>query len=591
MMGSMELYYHYFPVLSLISGLILLSLGTFSLFRRQLPGTGLFAILMFAGAEIAIFYFFETACMDIDRKYLFLKLQFFGTATISVIWLFISAFFSGFRKLLQLKYIMLLLVIPFITIIIVWTNDYHHLFWREIGLGEFGGVIYLDNSYGYWNWVHLFYTYITFIIGSVVLIRHAVKSKGLLRSQSLAFLIAAVIPWLLNVLFSINIFNRLPFDVSPLAFAVTGVALWWAIFRYHFLDIMPAAKDIVIENIRAGIVVTDIQNRVVEINGFIERVFSIPPSDIIGEHIHVLWNRLRLNKESGGEENEFLFDVEGTESYFELNIRSITTFRGEPAGTLIIILDVTDKKKADLLLKRTEELQYQSEKVEALGRLADGIAHEFNNILTIVYNYSKFTESKQSDMYEISSAIRRGQELTKQLLTFSRKHIVEKDLISVAEALKNVEKRCIEFAHETVTVEFIQKQDPGIILGNLHQLEQMVFNLVKNAKDAMPGGGTVQVAAGVVLLQENAFPENRNLTPGHYVYIQVRDGGEGIRKEIRERIFDPFFTTKEVGKGDGLGLSTVYGIVKQYKGHIEVDSKPGEGSIFTVYLPSYSSQD
>jgi signal transduction histidine kinase len=575
----MQLYYHVFPALSLMSGCILASLGFFSLARRRLPGTGLFTLLMFAGAVIAVFYFFEVACVELRLKYFFLRMQFFGTATLSAIWLLVASHFCGFRKLLLPKYVVPLFILPVITIALVWTNDYHSLFWREIGIGREGEILYLANTFGYWNWVHLFYTYSTFIIGSVLFIRHAVKSKGLHRSQSIAFLIAALFPWLLNVVFSINIFPWAKFDVSPLSFAVTGIALWWAVFRYHLLDIMPAAKDMVMENIRAGIIVSDSRDHVLEINGFMTDVFSIQAADAVGKPLEAVWKELEL--EPGGT------SWAERERYFEIDTTPITNSKGDTAGKLHLIFDITEKKKADLALKKTEELLFQSQKIEALGRLSEGIAHEFNNILTIVYNYSKYTNKE--NVQEIHSAVRRGQELTKQLLTFSRKHVVEKDLLLLSEVLSGLTEFLREMVKKETVIVFLEEAAPGLVLANRHQIEQLILNLVKNADDAMPEGGNIHITAGAVVLREGSFAENRSLAPGPYAFIRISDTGEGMSGEIRKHIFDPFFTTRDVGKGTGLGLSTVYGIVKQYKGHIDVRSSPGKGATFTVYLPSYSS--
>ena len=588
----MQLYYHVFPALSLMSGCILASLGFFSLARRRLPGTGLFTLLMFAGALIAVFYFFELACVEPRLKYFFLRMQFFGTAALSVIWLLLAVHFCGFRKILLPKYVLPLFIIPVATILIVWTNEYHSLFWREIGIGKAGGVLYLANTFGYWNWVHLFYTYSTFIIGSVLLIRHAVKSKGLHRSQSIAFLIAALFPWLLNVFFSINVFPWAKFDISPLSFAVTGLALWWAVFRYHLLDIMPAAKDMVVETIRAGIIVSDSRDHVLEINGFMTDVFGIQASDAVGKPVDAVWKELELEPAGGGGEynrREFMFLGGESKYYFEIDTAPITNSKGDTAGKLFLIFDITEKKKADLALKKTEELLFQSQKIEALGRLSDGIAHEFNNILTIVYNYSKYTGKE--NVQEIHSAVLRGQELTRQLLTFSRKHIVEKDLLPLSEVFSGLTEFLREMVKKETAVLFREETPPGLVLANRHQIEQMILNLVKNADDAMPSGGDIHIAAGAVVLREGSFVENRSLAPGTYAFIRITDTGDGMSSEIREHIFDPFFTTKDVGKGTGLGLSSVYGIVKQYKGHIDVRSSPGKGATFTVYLPSYSSSE
>ncbi len=589
----MQMYYHYFPVLSLISGLAMVSLGVFSLFRKNLSGTNLFTILMFIGAEIAVFYFFELACVLLQWKLLFLKIQFFGMATISVVWLLMAAHFCGFQSIISMKYIAILLIIPFITIILAWTNQFHFMIWRHIEIKTAAGVIYMEAVPGYWSWVYLCYTYGTFIIGSAFLIRHAVRTKGLHRSQSIAFLIAAIFPFSFNVVFSFDVFNIVAFDWAPVSFAVSGIALWWAIFKYNLLGIMPAAKDMVLENMRAGIVVTDLKNQVIEVNSFICRLFSQSASYLVGKQVDTIWTGL-VHAKPG---EEISYKGQGGEYYLEVDKTPVKNTRGDISGTLYLVFDVTEKKKAGFALKKAEEILFESQKIEALGRLADGIAHEFNNILTIVYNYSIYglsgreeeEQQYQENRRQIQHAIRRGQELTKQLLMFSKKHIAHKDYISVDSVIINMKEVLDNLVKQNIALVYEETGPSGIIFCNQHQVEQIILNLVKNGDDAMPEGGTLTISRGKIYIGEHHFPGHDDITASMYSFIRVKDTGLGITKEIRERIFEPFFTTKDIGAGVGLGLSAVYGTVKQNKGHIEFESTPGKGTVFSVYLPVVSA--
>lgn len=586
----MQLYYHYFPVLLLIAGLIMTSLGVFSLFRRNLPGAGIFSLLMFAGAEIAVFYFFEISCVELSFKLLFLKFQYIGMSTISVLWLLMAAHFSGFRSVLSAKYVILLFIVPLITIVLVWTNQYHAMVWRDALVKITGGLRYLDAVNGYWTWVYLFYTYGTFIIGSVFLIRYAVRAKGLHRSQSIAFLIASVLPFGMNVLYSFNFIGRIKLDLAPVSFAFTGIALWWAVFRYNLLGIMPAAKEIVLENMRAGIIVTDLKNHVIEVNSFIGRLFAVDLSKIIGKKIESVWVALPDIEEG----NPILYEREGEELYIEVDKTAIKNSKGDITGRLYMIFNVTERRKAEFALKRAEEIIFESQKIEALGRLSDGIAHEFNNILTIVYNYSKYAvagpekdfQDYPEDFKQIHAAVQRGRELTKQLLMFSKKHIAERNYISLDSVITTMREILYSLVKKNVKLVFDSEIAAGIIFANQHQIEQIILNLVKNGDDAMPDGGTLRIIQGQSYIEEHHFPGHTDLRPGTYSFIRVEDTGKGIPEEIRERIFDPFFTTKEIGSGSGLGLSTVYGVVKQYKGHIDFVSTPGKGTVFTVYIPT-----
>lgn len=589
-MVRMQVYHHIVPLLSLLSGMVLASLGTFSLFRRKTANIGLFTLLMFAGTIIAVFYFLELACVAVKWKYFWLRMQFIGTASLSVIWLLTAAHFCGYRRIIAPKYIIPLFIIPAATVILVWTNEFHHMIWREIGIGRTAGLIYLDNSYGYWNWVHLLYTYGTFIVGSVLLITHAIRSKGLHRSQSIAFFISAIFPWILNVLFSIEIFKWAYIDVSPISFALTGIALWWAIFRYNLLDILPEAKEILLEHMKAGILVTDAKDRIIEMNSFVEKLFMVRFSDFIGRSVDALWPKLQ---ETMPAEFDYKNDT-GDYLFIEVDKTPITKKNGMETGSLYLIVNSTEKKKTAMTLKKTEEYLYRSQKYEALGRMAGGIAHDVNNIMTIIYNYAKLSfpgsgftqEEMMGNLKEIMKAVERGQGLTRQLLAFSKAQIVSEDHLPLGVLMSEMNDMLRHFVKPEVEIIMEEKEDPGEIRGNRHQIEQMILNLVQNADDAMPEGGKVEVTWGKTFLFEHDLRDVHDVEPGVYSYFSISDTGEGIKQQDQEHIFDPFFTTREMGKGIGLGLSTVYGIVKQQRGHIEMESTAGSGTTFRIYLPT-----
>jgi|GEM_PF-2676252 len=252
---------------------------------------------------------------------------------------------------------------------------------------------------------------------------------------------------------------------------------------------------------------------------------------------------------------------------------------------LTVVRDIDERKTL-------EERLHQSQKMEAIGRLAGGIAHDFNNILTAIIGYSNISaqETLDSDTVKqtaelINQAARRGTDLTRQLLAFSRKQVLSVKVLDLNEILAEMEmmlRRVIgdDIDLHTVLDPALQriKADPG-------QIEQIVMNLAVNARDAMPQGGRLTMETANVTLDENYARTHAEVETGEYVVIAVSDMGEGMDEAIRSRIFEPFFTTKDKGKGTGFGLSTAYGIVKQHRGHIAVYSEPGIGTTFKVYLP------
>ena len=253
---------------------------------------------------------------------------------------------------------------------------------------------------------------------------------------------------------------------------------------------------------------------------------------------------------------------------------------GKPAYVIGMAEDVTEQRQL-------EEQLRQSQKLEAIGRLAGGVAHDFNNMLTAIGGYTALAldqaetgSTLRGDLDEIRKATDRAALLTRQLLAFSRKQVLMPELLNLNDVVLELEAMLRPLLGEDVTL--TMQLDPGLgpIEADPGQLHQVVMNLVVNASDAMPNGGGITIATANCDVGEN----DDSIEPGHYVTLAVRDTGEGIDEQTLRQIFEPFFTTKDAGKGTGLGLATVYGIVKQTGGYVAVESELGIGSAFTIYL-------
>ena len=250
-----------------------------------------------------------------------------------------------------------------------------------------------------------------------------------------------------------------------------------------------------------------------------------------------------------------------------------------------VSLDVTDRK----LL---EEQLRQSQKLEAIGHLAGGVAHDFNNVLTAIIGYSDVllsemdsgTESR-AEIEEIRKAGDRAKAITQQLLAFSRRQILQPRVLNINELVEDMQKMLERLVPEHIRIARHLPPGVGSIKADATQIEQVLLNLVVNAKDAMPHGGILTIETANATLDASYQLEHAPVVPGDYVMLAVTDTGIGMNAETQRRIFEPFFTTKAVGKGTGLGLATVYGIVKQSGGYIWVYSEPGHGTTFKVYLP------
>jgi PAS domain S-box-containing protein len=259
------------------------------------------------------------------------------------------------------------------------------------------------------------------------------------------------------------------------------------------------------------------------------------------------------------------------------------SFRDRPAR-LVIARDVTEKKALEAQLA-------QAQKMETVGRLAGGVAHDFNNILGVITGYCELLQRRlpgggdREKVSEIARAADRAASLTRQLLAFSRRQVLAPRQLDLDASVSDMERMLKRLIGEDIELIVRRGHTRGAVMADPTQLEQVLMNLVVNARDAMPRGGRVVIETADVDLDATSAKQLGDLAPGPYVTLSVRDDGTGMDADTLRQLFEPFFTTKEQGRGTGLGLSTVYGIVKQSGGHVAVESELGRGSTFTVYLP------
>jgi PAS domain S-box-containing protein len=352
----------------------------------------------------------------------------------------------------------------------------------------------------------------------------------------------------------------------------------------------------VVEFSNDAIIAKTLEGNILSWNAGAERIYGYAAEEVIGRHVYMLIPPDRLNELGQTlatvKRGESLVNFEtvqmrkdGKRIWVSLTESPIKNETGKITAISSIARDITENK-------RLEEQFLQSQKMEAVGRLAGGVAHDFNNILTAILGYSDLLLAQMNSshpMYKSLSEIRRAGEfaasLTHQLLAFSRRQSLQLKILDINDVVKSIEKMLKRLIGEDIQIMTVLDTSVGKIKADPSQLEQVVLNLAVNARDAMPKGGVITIqTSNATLLADDLFHANE-MPAGEYVKLMISDTGCGMSDEVKKHLFEPFFTTKDQGKGTGLGLATCYGIVKQCGGHIMVESVEGQGTTFVIYFP------
>src|ERR1051326_1262223 len=346
-----------------------------------------------------------------------------------------------------------------------------------------------------------------------------------------------------------------------------------------------------------GMIVRDIDGRLLSTNPAFEQMVGYSSEEL--EHIDPsaaddIESVQRLNAELLGgvrdswEQEQRFVAKDGSERWGRVDVTLVRDAGRRPQFVLSMVQDVTQHKLLEDQLR-------QAQKMEAIGRLAGGVAHDFNNLLTAISGYANLVldrlRERDSDLVddvrEIDKASQRAHSLTRQLLAFSRKQLLQPQVLNINDVVGDMDKMLRRLIGENIEIATVYGSGIARVRADPGQLQQVIINLVVNARDEMPDGGTLSIeTSNAIVSSDEAARRGGEMQPGSFVRLTIRDTGRGMDSETKARLFEPFFTRKGVGKGTGLGLATVYGIVKQSEGFIDVESEPGEGASFTIHLPA-----
>ena len=358
-------------------------------------------------------------------------------------------------------------------------------------------------------------------------------------------------------------------------------------------------RDRAIQAVSQGIVITDAcapDNPIVYASPSFERLTGHSAAELLGRNCRFLQGKgtdpaavaqLREAIATGQACTVELLNYrkDGTEFWNSVTLSPVRNDAGRVTQFVGVQTDVTERRLLEAQVR-------QGQKMEAVGRLAAGVAHDFNNLLSVILGYStliigglKPGDPTREDMEEVKRAGERASDLTRQLLAFSRQQVLQPKVVELSQVVSGMEKMLRRVLGEDVELSLLLSRSSGRALVDTAQVEQIVMNLTVNARDAMPRGGKLTIEAKDVLLDAGYAADHAGVVPGPYVMLVFTDTGVGIEPSLIDRIFEPFFTTKDQGRGTGLGLSTVFGIVKQSGGHLWVYSELGQGTSFKIYLP------
>jgi PAS domain S-box-containing protein len=579
----------------------------FTVWRRR-PGAGVipFVVLMLGVTQWSLGNMLELTVSGLQLKVFFANFQFIGITTVPAAWLAFTLDYTGRGKWLTRRNIALLTIMPAITVVVALTNV-ADLFRTSVFLLTRGEYTLMGTVMGPGYWVHAAYSYLLLVAGAGLLIQSFVRSSRLYRRQTAMLLVASFVPWVANFLtiFDLNPFS--PLDLTPFAFTITGLAMGWSIVRYRLLDIIPVARDTIIENMSDAVLVLDAHNRVVDINPAALRAIGLPSSSAaIGKPAaqvlsgyQDLLEQYRTVEEAWAEIT--LREKEPTRRDFELHISPLRNRHGDLTGRLIVLHEISDLKRAaeqikiqnEMLARTNRELVEAQQKAEEASRLKSEflatMSHELRTPLNSVIGYADFmltglpgklAEKQEDYLKRIMANGERLLALINDILDISKIEAARLELtceaFSPAELLKGVQSQMQSLADQK-GLSFRTQLDPNLppqLKGDLRRLEQILANLIDNAI-RFTEAGRVDVRF------ERAGDSSWTMS--------VADTGVGIPPHALEFIFDEFRQVdgspqREKG-GTGLGLAIVRKLTTLMGGSVHVQSEVGKGSTFTVQLP------
>ncbi len=581
----------YVAVLTIAAGVAAL-VAMYAWRRRATPGGIYFVLLMLAVAEWSLAGAAEFATIDIPTKIVWGKISYLGIVSVAPLWLLFTLGYSQRAQWLTRRRAALLWIVPVIVLGLVATNEQHRLIWPRITPDSSMPGMMLVYEHGIGVWVNMVYAYSLLLLGTIWLVRVILRSPQLYRRQAGALLVGVAIPWVGNALYLAGLRPLPGLDVTPIAFALTGLMMGWGIFRFQMLDIVPVARDALIESISDGVLVLDASNRVVDINPAACRLIGYSAARAVGQPARVVlaeWPDLLARYQDTPEaQMEIAPGGARASRWLELRISPLYDRRQQLTGRLVTLHDITARKQVE------EALQQYARDLEAsnveLDAFAHTVAHDLKNPLTTLAGFGDLLEEKHSAMsgkqlaesaHNIARSARRMINIIDELLLLASVRQMEEvptTLLDMTAIVTAAQDRLMDLI-VACQGEIILPPVWPMAVGYAPWIEEVWVNYLSNALKY--GGNPPRIELGFDVAKEAV-----DQFPNFQIRFWVRDNGPGLTPEEQGRLFTPFTRLDQVrAKGHGLGLSIVRRIVEKLGGQVGVESEVGWGSTFWFTLP------
>jgi PAS domain S-box-containing protein len=582
----------------IVATLIAAALTAFAWRRRSTPGSLLFARLMLAVVTWSLGYTLELASADLPTAVLCAKAEYLGIISVPVLWLAFALQYTGHTSWVTHRNMLALACIPSITLLLTWTNELHGLIWREVRWDTGGPFAVMDVAYGAWFWVNTAYAYTALGLGSLLLVRSLLRAPQLYHGQAIVLMLGVGAPWIGNAVYLAGASPLPGVDLTPFAFTASGLAFTWGLFRSRLLDLVPTARDAVIESMSDGVVVLDMQSRIVDLNPAAQRMLGRTLATSIGQPVgQVLGARAAIvahYRQVFESREEIVVAEAGAERVFDLSVSPLYDRGGHLSGRLAVWRDITEQKRAAEELRRARDAAESASR--AKSAFLANMSHELRTPLTAILGYSELIETQTdpsdwpamlSDLRRIQSASRHLLALISNILDFTSietgamtLHLEDLDVRMVVANLLPMVTPLAEKNGNTLEVHY--GDGSWLVRADARKLHQVLLNLLGNAaKFTQHGAITLTIA-------------HRTIDGGERLTFCVADTGIGMSQELLTRLFEPFTQADDslarASGGAGIGLALSRQLCRLMGGDISVASEPGRGSVFSVSLPAVAGR-